>query len=117
MEKTSNQLWNDVSKWVESNPTAMDAIGDAASAISDTGRQVPMQFVMELVRYNNVLGEGLMHSLVRKLSGIDFADGEYAIPNAVIAGVSRVLKARNPELNIRTSQSKLDERTVPDALL
>lgn len=114
--QTAEQMWNDVKKWVESNPTAYKAFESAAEAITDNGKQVPMQFVIELARYNNVLGEELMHKLVRMLSGVTFADGKYAIPNAVVAGVSRVMKARDGSLNIRTVASKLDERGVPDAL-
>lgn len=117
MEQTPKQLWNDVEKWVKANPKAFSAIKSAAGAITDSGEQVPMQFLAELVRYNNVLGENLMHRLVNMLSGVDFAAGDYALPNAVVAGVSRVLKKQDSTLNIRISHSKLDETEVPDALV
>lgn len=115
--QTSEQMWRETGRWIAANPKAFAAVEMAASAISDAGEQVPMQFVMEMLRYNGVFGERLMHRLVSLLSGVRFADGKYAVPNGVVAGVSRVLKARDETLNIRTAASKLDEMGVPDAIL
>lgn len=117
MEKTPRQLWNDTEKWISANPKACEAFEKAANVITDNGDAVPMQFLAELARYNNVLGEATMHRLVNMFAGLEFAGGDYAIPNAVIAGVSRVLKKRDSTLNIRTSRSKLDDLGVPDALI
>lgn len=117
MEKTSRQLWADTEKWIGANPKACEALEKAANLITDNGDAVPMQFLAELARYNNVFGEATMHRLVGMFAGLEFAEGEYAIPNGVIAGVSRVLKKRDSTLNIRTAHSKLDDMGVPDALI
>lgn len=115
--QTSEQMWRETERWIAANPKAFAAVKRAAAEITDAGEQVPMQFVMEMLRYNGLFGEELMHRLVRLLSGITLADGKYAVPNGIVAGVSRVLKARDETLNIRTAASKLDEKEVPDAIL
>lgn len=115
--QTSEQMWRETERWIAANPKAFAAVKRAAAEITDAGEQVPMQFVMEMLRYNGLFGEELMHRLVRLLSGITLADGKYAVPNGIVAGVSRVLKARDETLNIRTAASKLDEKGVPDAIL
>lgn len=112
MEKTPKQLWKDTVNWVKANPVPFKALGMAAGIISDAGEQVPMQFICEVARYNNVLGPKTMHRLIDVLSGVSFAKGEYAIPNAVVAGVARLLKKEDPTLNIRTAHSKLDDAGV-----
>lgn len=115
--QTSEQMWRETGRWIAANPKAFAAVERAAAEITDAGEHVPMQFVMEMLRYNGLFGEELMHRLVRLLSGITLADGKYAVPNGIVAGVSRVLKARDETLNIRTAASKLDEKGVPDAIL
>ena len=61
----------------------------------------------ELLRYNSVMGSDLMHYLVDTLSGIGFADGEFAIPNEIVPGVSRMISAHGYPVKLRAS--RMDE--------
>ena len=105
--KTAEQLWESTEKWVDENPQAYAALLRATAAISSRGIETPMKFCTELLRYNSVMGSDLMHYLVDTLSGIGFADGEFAIPNEIVPGVSRMISAHGYPVKLRAS--RMDE--------
>lgn len=120
MEMTPRQQWNQTLRWVDDNPDAYRALLLAAESISDERKPTPMRFLLEFLRYNGVFGKDLMHKLVDQLSGVEFADGEYKIPNAVAPGVARLIKrdmSGHDGFETHLSASKLDKVGVPIARL
>ena len=93
MRSTKEELEKAVTDWIGTNPKAFDALKDAVRLISDKDKPTSYKFLMELLRYNMVLGNDTLHELVDLFSYIGFSKGEYAIPNEVTAGVSRRLDA------------------------
>lgn len=114
--QTPQQQWSQTLRWVMDNPEAYRALMGAAETISDERRETPMRFLMEILRYGNSLGSDLLHKLVDQLSGIELADGEYKVPNAVTPGIARLIK-RDMDgyegFETTIHRSKLDEVGVP----
>lgn len=105
--KTAEELWEATEKWVDDNPMAYAALIRATRAVSDRGIETPMNFLSEMLRYNSVMGTDLMHQLVDTLSHIAFFDGEFAIPNAVVPGVARLISAQG--YPVKLGKSRMDE--------
>lgn len=108
--KTSEELWEETERWVDENPEAYHAMLRATAAISSHGIETPMKFVAEMLRYNSVMGADLMHDLVDTLSGISFAKGEFALPNEIVPGVSRMISAYGYPVKLRPSRMDGERR-------
>lgn len=89
MGKTKKELVQETCDWIGKNPKAYHALLQAAKTITDSGNETPFKFLTELLRYNSVLGRDVINEVVDLLSDIQFAKGEYAIPNEIVSGIAR----------------------------
>lgn len=87
--KTKRQLVEETDEWIRKNPSAYRALTDAAKAISDSGNDTPFKFLIEVMRYNGLLGRNVMFDVIYALSDVPLAKGEYAIPNEIVSGIAR----------------------------
>lgn len=89
VKKSKKQLVAETEEWIRKNPSAYRALVDATKAITDSGNDTPFKFLVEVLRYNGVLGEKVMSEVVEALSNVRFAKGEFAIPNEIVSGIAR----------------------------
>ena len=110
--KTKRQLVEETEEWVRKNPMAYAALVDAAKAISNAGEDTPFKFLAEIVRYNKVFGKAALDEIIDVLDGIEFAKGEYAVPNQIVSGLARRISKElegYPNFHASLRKSKFDE--------
>lgn len=110
--KTKRQLVEETEDWVEKNPKAYTALVEASKVISDTGNDTPFKFLAEIIRYNKVFGKAALDEIIDVLDGIEFAKGEYAVPNQIVSGLARRISKElegYPNFHANLRKSKFDE--------
>ncbi|MBR3226858.1 MAG: hypothetical protein IKF78_16210 [Atopobiaceae bacterium] len=110
--KTKKQLVEETEDWVEKNPMAYIALVEASKVISNTGNDTPFKFLAEIIRYNKVFGKAALDEIIDVLDGIEFAKGEYAVPNQIVSGLARRISKElegYPNFHAVFRKSKFDE--------
>lgn len=110
--KTKRQLVEETEDWVEKNPKAYTALVEASKVISNTGNDTPFKFLAEIIRYNKVFGKAALDEIIDVLDGIEFAKGEYAVPNQIVSGLARRISKElegYPNFHANLRKSKFDE--------
>ena len=110
--KTKRQLVEETEEWVEKNPMAYTALVEASKVISNTGNDTPFKFLAEIIRYSKVLGKDALGEIISILDGIEFAKGEYAVPNQIVSGLARRISKElegYPNFHAVFRKSKFDE--------
>lgn len=110
--KTKRQLVEETEGWVEKNPQAYTALVEASKVISNTGNDTPFKFLAEIIRYNKVFGKAALDEIIDVLDGIEFAKGEYAVPNQIVSGLARRISKElegYPNFHANLRKSKFDE--------
>ena len=110
--KTKKQLVEETEDWVEKNPMAYIALVEASKVISNTGNDTPFKFLAEIIRYNKVFGKAALDEIIDVLDGIEFAKGEYAVPNQIVSGLARRISKElegYPKFHAVFRKSKFDE--------
>lgn len=111
-EKTKKQLVFETDEWIRKNPKAYTALVEASKVISNTGNDTPFKFLAEIIRYNKVLGKAALDEIIDVLDGIEFAKGEYAVPNQIVSGLARRISKElegYPNFHANLRKSKFDE--------
>lgn len=117
VRKTKRQLVAETEEWIGKNPDAYMALKDAAALLSDAGKDTPVKFLAEAMRYGMYIGTDAMHGVIDALSGVGFAKGAHAIPNEIVSGIARRL-AKDMEgregFRVRLRKSRFDDEDGPD---
>lgn len=107
MRKTKKQLVQMTTQWLERNEEAYRALREAARRVQERDKQVPVKFLVEVMRYSGYLGQDTMHRVVDMMDGVRFEGKDHKIPNEITAGLARKLHEDGIEVVVR--KSKFDE--------
>lgn len=94
-------------QWLERNEEAYRALRKAARRVQERDKQVPVKFLVEVMRYSGYLGQDTMHRVVDMMDGVRFEGKDHKIPNEITAGLARKLHEDGIEVVVR--KSKFDE--------